>query len=49
METCNAILTSVDLLKKSMLSLESSLERPSDKLAEISQNMSEVRLDIHAL
>ena len=44
METCNAILTSVDLLKKSMMSLESSLDRHSDKLDQVSQNM-EVRLE----
>jgi len=41
MDTCNAILTSVDLLKKSVVSLESSLDRHSDKLDEISQNMLE--------
>ena len=42
METCNAILSSVDLLKKSMVSLESSLDRHSNKLDEVSQNMLEV-------
>jgi len=41
METCNAILSSVDLLKKSMVSLESSLDRHSNKLDEVSQNMLE--------
>merc|ERR1711953_160519 len=41
METCNAILSSVDLLKKSMGSLESSLDRHSNKLDEVSQNMLE--------
>lgn len=41
METCNAILSSVDLLKKSMLSLESSLERHSEKLDQVTQNMLE--------
>ena len=45
METCNAILTSVELLKKSMTSLESSLDRHSYKLDQVSQNM-EVRLRI---
>ena len=44
METCNAILSSVDLLKKSMVSLESSLDRHSNKLDEVSQNMLEVRM-----
>ena len=44
METCNAILSSVDLLKKSMVSLESSLDRHSNKLDEVSQNMLEVRI-----
>ena len=39
METCNAILTSVDLLKKSMSSLEASLDRHSDKLDQVSHNM----------
>merc|ERR1711992_239858 len=41
METCNAILSSVDLLKKSVVSLESSLDRHSNKLDEVSQNMLE--------
>jgi len=41
METCNAILSSVDLLKKSVVSLESSLDRHSSKLDEVSQNMLE--------
>ena len=45
METCNAILSSVDLLKKSMVSLESSLDRHSNKLDEVSQNMLEVRMN----
>jgi len=45
METCNAILTSVDLLKKSMTSLESSLDRHSDKLDQVSHNMETSSVD----
>jgi len=45
METCNAILTSVELLKKSMTSLESSLDRHSYKLDQVSQNMETSSVD----
>ena len=44
METSNIILSSVDTLKKSMITLESSIERYSAKLDQVTEQIKQVKV-----